>query len=89
MKYQVVTAGPDGALGSKLVGSPAEIEAMGYSSAGVQAQRKPGLTPIREALVGAPIYAGLYGPMWGGEIHGSKEPIVRYESAEAYELLSM
>jgi len=41
---------------------------------------------LREELRGEVEIAGLAGPMWGGEKDGV--PIVRYETAEAYRILS-
>jgi hypothetical protein len=40
----------------------------------------------REELQGQPIFAGLNGPMWGGNRDG--RPVIRYEAPSAYDRLS-
>lgn len=42
---------------------------------------------LRKELQGQPRFRGLNGPMWGGEKNG--QPIVRYETVEAYQHLSI
>lgn len=64
---------------------PTDIEAWaaaaGFKVTGYRKQHPHGIQ-LREELVGAPLFDGLYGPMYGGP--GK----VRYESPEAYDLLS-
>lgn len=43
---------------------------------------------IRAELLGQPYLSSFCGPMWGGTTE-SGEPIVRYESQEAYDHLSI
>ena len=60
------------------------IQAMsvrGYEFSG-PCQRKS----LREELQGAPTFSGVLGPMWGGDEIGG--PVIRYESREAYDVLS-
>jgi hypothetical protein len=42
--------------------------------------------PLRQELRYQPKFDGVYGPMWGGVMDG--EVCLRYESPEAYEILS-
>jgi hypothetical protein len=41
---------------------------------------------LRPELQGQPMFAGVLGPMWGGEEIGG--PVVRYEDQTAYDRLS-
>lgn len=59
----------------------AAFEARGYKPTGAKAG-----SYLREELRGEPIYAGLFGPIWGGHIDGI--PTVRYESHVVADLLS-
>jgi hypothetical protein len=59
----------------------AEFERRGYRPTG-----RKGAPHLREELRGEPVYAGLFGPTWGGFI--DDVPVVRYESHLVAELLS-
>ncbi len=50
----------------------------GYEENGVNTS-----TRLRAELQGAPKFKGVHGPSWGGEDHP-----LRYESVDAYQLLS-
>lgn len=58
-----------------------DFEAM--KAAGYLPTGKVGGDHLRDELRGQPVFAGLYGPMWGG----ASSPI-RYEDSSSYEALS-
>ena len=47
---------------------------------------KVGGDHLREELRGKPSFTEVWGPMWGGDREG--EPVIRYETPEAYRVLS-
>jgi hypothetical protein len=49
--------------------------------------RRENYNRIRPELRNQPVLRGLYGPMYDGEENGA--PVIRYESPEAYHLLSV
>jgi hypothetical protein len=58
------------------------MAALGHTPSG-----KVGGAHLRECLRGQPIFKGIYGPMYGRDPE-TGEDMVRYESHEAYEVLS-
>jgi len=78
--YEIVALNERGALEGKRVnyGELAQL----YEITGTNA--KPAQ---RAELQGQPKLSGLYGPMWGGYDENGA-PVIRYESPDAYRLLS-
>lgn len=76
----------DGEFHSHLFGPEADIfaamEIRGYPFAD-----KLGAAHLRPELAGQPVFKGLAGPMWGGHA-ADGQPIVRYEDANACNILS-
>lgn len=58
------------------------MEVRGFKFAGMQPPRGP----LREELVGQPMFSRVIGPMWGGVENGAV--VVRYEDQNAYDRLS-
>lgn len=60
----------------------AEMKSIGFEQSGIEESRCR-----REELRGRPTFKNLCGPMWDGEEDG--EPIIRYETWDAYDTLSI
>lgn len=84
-QFQIVTMNETGGHQVDIFEAPdpiAAFEVRGYCATG-----KVGGDHLRPELRGQPKFAGLLGPMWGGERNGA--PLIRYEDQQTYDQLSV
>ncbi len=88
MSYQLVKVQKPEGLVSSLFASEAELISA-FAELGFEHKGAESRASLRPELQGQPKFSGVCGPMWGG--YGGaegQEPVIRYESWEAYEILS-